>query len=136
EQDWTSIFSVNLFGPVKLIRKLSPYMGKIQTSHIVNISSMGGFQGSVKFPGLTAYAASKAALSNLTEVLAAEFQDKNIKVNCLAIGSVETSMLANTFPDYKAPLTASEMADFISDFSLQGYKYFNGKVLPVALSTP
>ena len=105
-------------------------------AHIVNISSMGGFQGSMKFPGLSAYAASKAALANLTEVLAAEFEEKNIAVNCLAIGAVETDMLFKTFPEYKAPLKAIEMAEYIADFSLNGHKYYNGKILPVALSTP
>ena len=134
--DWMKLFQVNLFGPVKLIKTIAPLMGKKRKAHIVNISSMGGFQGSMKFPGLSAYAASKAALANLTEVLAAEFEEKNIAVNCLAIGAVETDMLFKTFPEYKAPLKAIEMAEYIADFSLNGHKYYNGKILPVALSTP
>jgi short-subunit dehydrogenase len=136
DEDWTDLFQVNLLGPVKIIRKFLPFMGKEDKAHIVNISSMGGFQGSVKFPGLSAYAASKAALINLTEVLATELQEKNVAINCLAIGAVETDMLAETFPDYQAPLKASEMAEYIADFSLNGHRYYNGKILPVALSTP
>ena len=136
DTDCNSLLQVNLLGPVKIIRKILPFMGKEAKAHIVNISSMGGFQGSMKFPGLSAYAASKAALANLTEVLAAEFEEKNIAVNCLAIGAVETDMLFKTFPEYKAPLKAIEMAEYIADFSLNGHKYYNGKILPVALSTP
>ena len=135
-EDWLRIFNVNLFGQVELIRFLFPFLSKAAKPHILNISSMGGFQSSVKFEGLTAYSASKAALANLTEVLALEFSPKNIAVNCLAIGAVETPMLRQTFPDYEPPLNAEEMADFIAYFAVNGHRFFNGKILPVALSTP
>jgi NAD(P)-dependent dehydrogenase (short-subunit alcohol dehydrogenase family) len=103
---------------------------------MVNISSMGGLQGSAKFPGLAFYSASKAALAVLTECLAEEFKGENIFVNCLALGAVQTEMLNEAFPGYKAPVSAGEMAKWIADFSLTGHKYFNGKILPVSLSTP
>lgn len=134
--DWIKMFRVNLLAPVKLIKKIAPKMGKNSKAHIVNISSMGGFQGSSKFPGLAAYSASKAALSNLTEVLAEELKELNIAVNCLAIGAVQTEMLEEAFPGYQAPLQPNEMADFISHFALTAHKYMNGKIIPVALSTP
>ena len=105
-------------------------------SHIVNIGSMGGFQGSVKFPGLSWYSSSKAALACMTESLAPELAEFGIKINCICPGAVQTEMLEEAFPGYKAPLTASEMADFISYFALNGHRYFNGKILPVSLSTP
>jgi NAD(P)-dependent dehydrogenase (short-subunit alcohol dehydrogenase family) len=111
-------------------------MGKKNKAHIVNISSMGGFQGTSKFPGLSAYSSSKAALSGLTECLAEELKDKNIAVNCLAIGAVQTEMLAKAFPGYKAPLSAKQMAEFICNFSLTGHLYFNGKIIPVSSTTP
>ncbi|MFC2114097.1 SDR family NAD(P)-dependent oxidoreductase [Bacteroidota bacterium] len=136
DEDWLRLYKVNLLGPVKLIRKLLPFMGKNIKGHIVNISSMAGFQGSVKFQGTSAYAASKAALANLTEVLAAEFAENNIAVNCLALGAVQTDMLSKAFPDYAAPLNPLQMAEFIADFCLNGHRCFNGKILPVALSTP
>jgi NAD(P)-dependent dehydrogenase (short-subunit alcohol dehydrogenase family) len=105
-------------------------------SHIVNIASMGGFQGSSKYPGLSCYSASKAALACLTECLAGEFTESGIKVNCLALGSVQTEMLEEAFPGYKAPVDAQEMAEFIADFALKGHKFFNGKILPVAVNNP
>lgn len=97
---------------------------------------MGGFQGSMKFPGLSAYSASKGALGILTECLAEELKTLDIRVNCLALGSVNTEMLAEAFPGYKAPLNPDEMADFINDFVLNGHRFFNGKTLPVSVSIP
>jgi len=134
DDDFDRTFDVNVKAPFKLIRELFPLFSK--DSHIVNISSAGGFQGSVKFRGLSIYSASKGALSILTESLALEFAKDEIKVNALALGSTQTEMLAQAFPTYRAPLTASEMAEFIAYFTLNGHKFFNGKILPVSLSTP
>jgi NAD(P)-dependent dehydrogenase (short-subunit alcohol dehydrogenase family) len=97
---------------------------------------MGGVQGSAKFPGLSLYSASKGAISILTECLAAELGPRGIRVNCLALGAAQTEMLEQAFPGYQAPLSAPEMAGFIANFALTGQKFFNGKILPVALSTP
>lgn len=132
--DVRQMMEVNYFAPVTLIRTLFPIMKR--GTHIVNISSMGGFQGSAKFDGLSCYSASKAAIACLTECLAAEFSDYGISVNCLAPGSVSTEMLSEAFPGYKAPVSAREMGDFIAWFATSGGKLFNGKILPVALSTP
>jgi short-subunit dehydrogenase len=104
--------------------------------HIVNIGSMGGFQGSVKFPGLSVYSSSKAAVASFTECLAEELKDTQIKVNCLALGAAQTEMLASAFPGYKAPISAEKMAEFIADFSLKAHQWINGKIIPVSLSTP
>ncbi len=127
-------FRVNFFAPAFLIRLLLPLLKQGKNSHVVNIGSMGGFQGSAKYPGLAYYSASKAALSTLTECLATEFTNDNISFNCLALGSAQTEMLEEAFPGYQAPLQAAEMAAYIADFALNGDKFFNGKVLPVALS--
>jgi NAD(P)-dependent dehydrogenase (short-subunit alcohol dehydrogenase family) len=113
-----------------------PYLKRSNQAHIVNIGSMGGFQGSSKFPGLSIYSASKAALANLTECLAEEWKEYNINVNCLALGSVNTEMLQSAFPGYEANVSPHEMAKFIADFSINGRALFNGKVIPVALNTP
>jgi NAD(P)-dependent dehydrogenase (short-subunit alcohol dehydrogenase family) len=128
------IMETNFFGPASLIRILKPMMPS--GSHIVNISSMGGFQGSAKYAGLSYYSASKAALACLTECLANEFKEYGISVNCLALGSVQTEMFEEAFPGYKAPVDAKQMAEFISGFALTGHKFFNGKILPVALGNP
>jgi len=135
-QDWKNIFNINLFGVVQLIQALLPKLLAAQPAHIINIGSMGGVQSSSKFPGLAAYSASKAALANLTECLAEEFKDKNIKVNCLALGAVQTEMLGEAFPGYEAPVTSMDMATYLAWFALNGHQFHNGKIIPVAVSTP
>lgn len=134
ETDFVEMLQSNFIGHVRIIQSLYQFMPA--DSHIVNIGSMGGFQGSAKFPGLSAYSASKAALHTLTECLAQEFTEQGIKVNCLALGSAQTEMLEKAFPGYQSPVMAFEMGKYIADFALTGHKFFNGKVLPVATSTP
>jgi NAD(P)-dependent dehydrogenase (short-subunit alcohol dehydrogenase family) len=134
DRDSRKMMEINFFGPATFIRLLVPLMSA--GSHIVNISSMGGYQGSSKYRGLSLYSASKAALSCLSECLAVELNDSGISVNCLALGSVQTEMFENAFPGFKAPLGPEEMAKFISYFAVNGNKYFNGKVLPVAVNNP
>lgn len=133
-QDIIKTFQTNVFGIIKVCQTTIPFMKK--GGHIVNIGSMGGFQGSSKFSGLSIYSASKAAIANFSECLAEELKDQNIKVNCLALGAVQTEMLNEAFPGYQAPLAAIEMANFISDFSLNAHHYINGKIIPVSISTP
>jgi NAD(P)-dependent dehydrogenase (short-subunit alcohol dehydrogenase family) len=128
------MMETNFFGPAAVIRLVKPLMPR--GSHIVNISSMGGFQGSTKYKGLSYYSASKAALACLSECLAIEFKESGISVNCLALGAVQTEMFEEAFPGYKAPVDAKEMAEFISDFALKGHKYINGKIIPVAVNNP
>jgi 3-oxoacyl-[acyl-carrier protein] reductase len=128
------IMETNFFGPATVIRVLKPYMPP--GSHILNISSMGGFQGSVKFMGLSYYSASKAAISCLSECLAEEFRGSGISVNCIALGAVQTEMFAEAFPGYKAPVDAVEIAPFISYFALNGNRFMNGKIIPLALNNP
>lgn len=134
DEDFDTTFNTNVKAVFKIIRTMFPLC--VTNTHIINITSMSGFQGSVKFPGLSAYSASKAAVAGLTESLAVELTQKGIVVNALAMGSVQTEMFAEAFPGYIAPLTAAQMADFVVDFAKNGYKFFNGKVLPVAVSTP
>jgi NAD(P)-dependent dehydrogenase (short-subunit alcohol dehydrogenase family) len=128
------MMEINFFGPASVIRTLRPLMNK--GAHIVNISSMGGYQGSSKYRGLSYYSASKAAISCLSECLAEEFSGTGISVNCLALGAVQTEMFEQAFPGSQAPVSARKMAEFIVDFALNGNRFFNGKVLPVAISNP
>ena len=135
-EDWRMVYETNVLGPAWLIRLALPYLRKSSRPHVVNIGSMGGFQGSGKFPGLSVYSSSKAAIASLTECLAEEFKKERIVFNCLALGAAQTDMLAEAFPGYKAPLTSAQMGGFVAWFAAEGGKYFNGKVLPVSLSTP
>lgn len=133
-EEWQHHIDVNLMSVVKLIKALYPKFRP--GSHIVNISSMGGFQGSMKFPGLSAYSTSKGALAILTETLSTEFARDQVAVNCLCLGAVQTEMLHEAFPGYTAPVQSDEMAQFISEFALNSHKYLNGKILPIALNNP
>lgn len=134
--DFEHIYKINTEAPYFFTQQLLPLMGKEKTAHIVNISSMGGFMGSSKFAGLSVYSSSKGALSIMTECLAEELKEKNVKANCLCLGAVNTEMLKQAFPGYEAQTHPKQMAEFIGDFALNGHNYFNGKVLPVSISTP
>nr|WP_299034670.1 SDR family oxidoreductase [uncultured Tenacibaculum sp.] len=133
-QDFEEVYKVNVFAVAELTKSLLPFMQ--QGSHVVTVSSMGGIQGSMKFPGLAAYSSAKGAVITLSELLAEEYKEQQIAFNVLALGAVQTEMLEEAFPGYEAPLSAKEMANYIFDFALTGNKYYNGKVLQVSSSTP
>lgn len=132
--DFMDVYKVNVFAVAELTKKMIPFLHS--ESHVVAISSMGGIQGSLKFAGLSAYSSSKGAVITLMELLAEEYKDSGIAFNTLALGAVQTEMLAQAFPDFKALVTAEEMAAYIGDFSLTGNKVYNGKILQVSNSTP
>lgn len=133
-EDFDRVYKTNVFGVSELTRIVLPFMKT--GSHVVTISSMGGVQGSMKFPGLAAYSSSKAAVITLTELLAEEYKASGIAFNVLALGAVQTEMLEEAFPGYQAPISALGMADYIFDFSLNGNRFYNGKLLQVSSSTP
>ncbi|MCB9425887.1 MAG: SDR family oxidoreductase [Flavobacteriales bacterium] len=133
-QEFEYVYRVNVFGVASLIRIAVPYMHK--GGHVVTISSMGGIQGSLKFPGLAAYSSSKGAVITLSELLAEEYKEKGISFNALALGAVQTEMLEEAFPGYQADIQPQQMAQYIADFSLTANQYINGKVIEVSTSTP
>lgn len=133
-KDFEYVYKANVFGVAEMTRIVVPFMKK--ASHVVTISSMGGVQGSLKFPGLAAYSSSKAAVITLTELWAEEYKETGPSFNVLALGAVQTEMLEEAFPGYQAPTTALEMAHYIFEFSLTGNNYYNGKLLQVSNSTP
>ena len=133
-EDWEKQLDVNLLAPVFITRDLLQFLNP--GSHVLNISSMGGFQGSSKFPGLTGYSVAKGALSVFTECLSGELLDRQIKCNCLCLGAVQTEMLESAFPGMQAPVKAGEMGKYISNFLETGHTFYNGKVLPVSLVDP
>ncbi len=134
DEDFDNTFDVNVKTVFKLSRALLPNFRA--GSHIINTGSMGGIQGSAKFPGLSLYSAAKGAVAVLTEAMAEELKERKISVNCLAFGAVQTEMFQQAFPGYEAPLAPETLAEFITDFALNGHRFFNGKVLPVSVSTP
>lgn len=132
--EFEEVYKVNVFGVTSVTQAILPKMHK--AGHVVTISSMGGVQGSMKFPGLSAYSSSKAAVITLTELWAEEFKETGPSFNVLALGAVQTEMLEEAFPGYEAPISALEMASYIKDFALTGNKMYNGKLLQVSSSTP
>lgn len=132
--DFLEVYKVNVFGVASLTKSMIPFLQK--GGHVVTISSMGGIQGSLKFPGLAAYSSSKGAVITLSELLAEEYKEQQIAFNVLALGAVQTEMLEEAFPGYKAPTNAKEMAGYIFDFSLTGNQFYNGKVLQVSSTNP
>jgi len=133
-EEFEKVYRINVLGLAEMTRTVLPKMGR--DGHVVTISSMGGVQGSVKFPGLSAYSSSKGAVITLTELWAEEFKETGPSFNVLALGSVQTEMLEEAFPGYKATTTAEQMARYIMDFALNGHKLYNGKLLQVSNSTP
>lgn len=133
-EEFEYVYKVNVFGVAALNRVILPFMKP--GSHVVTISSMGGIQGSMKFPGLAAYSSSKGAVITLSELLAEEYKEQGVSFNVLALGAVQTEMLQEAFPGYQAPINPSEMAAYIVDFTLNGNKFFNGKALQVSSTTP
>ena len=133
-QEFEQVYKVNVFGVAELTRIVLPKMSR--KGHVVTISSMGGVQGSMKFPGLSAYSSSKGAVITLTELWAEEFKETGPSFNVLALGAVQTEMLAEAFPGYEAPITALQMASYVKEFALTGHQLYNGKLLQVSNSTP
>jgi NAD(P)-dependent dehydrogenase (short-subunit alcohol dehydrogenase family) len=133
-QDLSESYQVNVIGIMEATQALLPQLAA--DAHIVNISSMGGFQGSLKFAGLAAYSTSKAALCAFTELFAEEYKATSLRMNCLCLGAVQTEMLSAAFPGYIAPTSPAEMAQFIANFALHNGAFFNGKIIPVSSSNP
>ena len=132
--DFEAVYHVNVFGLAHLTRHLLPFINS--SGHVVNISSMGGLERTAKFPGLAAYSSSKAAVNILTELLAEEYKSTGPAFNALALGAVQTEMLAEAFPGFQAPQSPDSMAAHIMQFALEGQQWYNGKILPLANTTP
>ena len=133
-EDFKKVYDVNIIGLASITQRIIPYMPK--DGHVLSISSMGGVQGSVKFPGLAAYSSSKGAVITLTELLAEEYKESGPCFNVLALGAVQTEMLEEAFPGFQVNTSAWDMAKYIADFSLSGHQFYNGKMLQVSNSTP
>lgn len=133
-EEFEYVYKVNVFGVANLTKTVLPFMQS--GAHVVTVSSMGGIQGSMKFAGLAAYSSSKGAVITLSELLAEEYKDKGIAFNVLALGAVQTEMLEEAFPGYKAQIEPLDMAKYILNFALEGHKFHNGKIIQVSNSTP
>jgi 3-oxoacyl-[acyl-carrier protein] reductase len=133
-EKFKKIYEVNVFGLAEITRLILPFINN--DGHVINISSMGGVQGSSKFSGLSAYSSSKGAVITLTELLSEEYKNTGPSFNVLALGAVQTEMLELAFPGYKAPVSSKEFAEYLLNFALNGHKFYNGKILPISSSNP
>ena len=134
-EDLRFCYGINVFGPYLLTQRLLPQL--TDCAHVVAISSVGGVQGTVKFPGLTNYSSSKGAMNVLMECFQAEFEDTSQwAFNTLALGAVQTEMLSEAFPGYIAPLQPEELSPFIYNFASSAGQVMRGKTIPLSLSTP
>jgi len=131
--DWNAVLNTNLSGPMHCIRASLAHMGA--GASIVNIGAVVGFRG---FPGDSAYGASKAGLSGLTQVLAVELAAKQIRVNLVIPGMVITEMTSQLDDNAldllvaRIPLgrvgTEQEIADVI--WWVAGSTYMTGAIIP------
>jgi 3-oxoacyl-[acyl-carrier protein] reductase len=133
--EMNNMVQINYLAPIQIVQSFLSNL-KIGKAHIVNIGSMGGFSGSSKFPGLSVYSSTKAALANLSECWAEELKEFGVTSNCLALGAVNTEMLKNAFPNYEAPTSSTLMGEKIVDFSINFNSVLNGKIIPFSVSTP
>ena len=134
EADFNYMGAANWSGHALLVQNLlSRYA---PGGHTVFISSMGGYQGASKFPGLLAYATSKMAMAGLAESLQAELGSDGLVFNALCLGAVQTEMLAEAFPGYTAPVTSKTMGSAIARFVVHGHETQAGQVIPLAKSNP
>jgi NAD(P)-dependent dehydrogenase (short-subunit alcohol dehydrogenase family) len=127
------VYMVNVFAPFTLTQALLDLM---EHCHTISISSIGGVENSLKFPGLSAYSSSKAALNCLTQMWAEEFKETRHTFNCLALGSVQTDMFGEAFPGVPASCTPEEMASFIYNFDSSAPSVQNGKIISVSRTNP
>lgn len=131
-----NMWRVNVLGPGYFTAGLIGMLSASGAGHVVNISSMAGWQGSSKFAGIGFYSATKSAVATLTECMAVEYADSGVAFNSLAIGAVDTEMLQLAFPGYRAPVNPAQMAKFVADFAIGAGKVMSGRVVPVTITNP
>lgn len=128
--------AINFLVPMRLTTDLMGWMLGAEAGHCLYIGSMGGFQGSSRYPGLSVYSATKSAGASLMESLAAEYAGKGLYFNTLALGAVDTEMLKSAFPGYSGGMAVEGVSEFICGFAEEGFRVMNGRTLPVSLSNP
>ena len=104
DEEWSSVIDINLTSTFRLCRGVLRGMMKARWGRIINISSVVGATGN---PGQGNYAASKAGMVGMSKSLAAEVASRNITVNCVAPGMIETAMTAKLNDAQKAAILAA-----------------------------
>ncbi len=104
DDDWNSVIDTNLTSVFRLSRSVMKSMMRARTGRIINIASVVGFMGNA---GQTNYVAAKAGMVGFTKALAREVGSRNITVNCVAPGFIETDMTKALSADQVTKLVAS-----------------------------
>jgi len=128
---WDRHFAVNVRAAFLASRRVLPSMIAAGRGAIVNVASISGVPGPRKFPGFTAYCASKAALIGLTESLAAELRGSGVRVNCVSPGSVDTPMLKRVAPSLQPGMSPDEVAETILFLASRRAAAINGQNIHV-----
>ncbi len=138
EEDWDSVLAVNLKGAFNMMKALSMVMAKQRSGKIINISSVVGVTGNA---GQSNYSASKAGLIGLSKSVAKELASRNVCVNCVAPGFVETDMTAKLNEDQRAAMLSvvpmkrtsqpAEVAGVVAFLASNKADYITGQVLCV-----
>ncbi len=138
KEDFESVINVNLTGTFNVTKNVVPYMMKKRSGRIINISSVVGISGNA---GQTNYSASKAGIIGFTKSLAKEVASRNILVNAVAPGFIETDMTSVLKDDVKAEIakniplrrmgTADDVANVVKFLASDDSSYITGQVISV-----
>ncbi len=138
KEDFTNVIDVNLTGTFNVTKNVIPYMMKARTGRIINISSVVGITGNA---GQTNYSASKAGIIGFTKSLAKEVASRNILVNAVAPGFIETSMTDVLKEEVKEDIAskiplrrmgkAEDVANLVKFLVSEDSSYITGQVINV-----
>jgi NAD(P)-dependent dehydrogenase (short-subunit alcohol dehydrogenase family) len=129
--DWDRVLNTNLRGLMLCCQAAFRQMAAHGGGTILNFSSLSGVKNVEKFPGLSAYIASKFGVAGLTEALAVEGKSLGIRVMAVSPGAVDTPMLRAAAPHLRAGMTPDDMAEIVAFLVSEAGRFFAGANLEI-----